>query len=133
SYITGNTLEDFPDFQIPRECDYGVFPVMKRECFEKVGVLDTQYKHYYADPDLGYRIQEQGYKNIYIPTSVIMHYWLSNHTGSSRKATVDEPRFYKKWGLTKNGVEMLEMFKSYWAGKDQGFEMQTALKTEDKA
>ncbi|RJQ13367.1 MAG: glycosyltransferase family 2 protein [Nitrospiraceae bacterium] len=131
--VVGNTLENFPDFQVPRECDYGIFPVMKRECYEKVGGLDLQFAHYCADPDLGYRIQQQGYKNIYCPTSVIMHCWMSNHKGVPSRTSLDEPKFYEKWALTQDGVKMTDMFKAMHEG--QAMEMYNtavALATDGK-
>lgn len=99
--IVGNFIENFPLFQLPRECDYGYFPVMKRECFEKVGHLDEQYKHYFVDPDLGYRIQAAGYKNIYCPTSVLVHYELSKKDMSTvqERFNADLEKFVKKWGI----------------------------------
>jgi GT2 family glycosyltransferase len=99
--VTGQHLINFPEFYFPRECDYGYAPVMKKECFEKVGLLDEQFEHYFIDPDLGYRVQQAGYKNIYCPTSVIMHYDLSKKDPElvRKRFEPDLNKFLAKWDL----------------------------------
>lgn len=101
SYAQGKSIEYSPEIQIPRACDYGYFPIMKKECFVKVGPADEQYEHYCVDPDFGYRIQAVGYKTIYCPASVIIHYDLSKKDIDlvGRRFKKDFERFVKKWGL----------------------------------
>ncbi|MBI5098529.1 MAG: glycosyltransferase [Nitrospirae bacterium] len=77
SRVERKSIESFPEFQVSRECDYGFFPVMKRDCFKKIGLVDEQFEHYCVDTDIGLKIQQIGYRNIYCPTSVIVHYELS--------------------------------------------------------
>lgn len=77
------------------------FPVIKSVCFEKVGFLYEGFKHYFADPDYGYRIQEKGYKNIYCPTSLFFHYDLSKKNPAlfQERFKIDGTLFKEKWGL----------------------------------
>jgi GT2 family glycosyltransferase len=94
-------LEHLPELQQPRECDYGYVPVMKRECFEKAGALDERYEHYFTDTDLGYKIQQAGYKNIYCPTAVVVHHDLSRKDPDlkDRRFEADRIKFFEKWGI----------------------------------
>ncbi|MBI5741893.1 MAG: glycosyltransferase [Nitrospirae bacterium] len=101
SRVIGKSIAGFPEFQVPRECDYGFFPMMKRECFEKIGLVDEQFEHYCVDTDIGYRVQQAGYRNVYCPTSVIVHYELSKKSEKAHylKFLSDLIRLGKKWGL----------------------------------
>jgi GT2 family glycosyltransferase len=99
--VVGQSIEAFPQFQVPRECDYGYFPVMKRECLEKVGLVDEQFEHFFIDPDHGYRVQQWGYRNIYCPTSVMIHYELSKNDPVllEKQFSADIVKFARKWRL----------------------------------
>ena len=99
----GQNLLFFPEFQQPRECDYGYVPVLKRTCLENIGSVDGAYRHYFFDPDIGYTLQKHGWKNIYCPTSIAIHH--QKKIGESRKkelhskAAPEYCYFVHKWGL----------------------------------
>jgi GT2 family glycosyltransferase len=99
----GKNLLEFQHFHQPRICDYGYFPVLKRECLLKIGFVDDAYNHYFVDPDVGYSIQKFGWKNIYCPTSVFVHHHKSlndlGQEGLRQKSLPDLGHFQKKWGL----------------------------------
>ncbi len=97
----GAHIEAFPELQVKRECDYSYFPIMKRECFEKVGSVDEQFKHYFADPDIGLRVQQAGYNIVYCPTSVFAHYELSRKDPQKQQKRFDHDwaQFEIKWQL----------------------------------
>ena len=52
----------------------GAYMLMRRECLDKVGLLDEDYFMYGEDIDLSYRITKGGYKNYYFPEARIIHY-----------------------------------------------------------
>lgn len=52
----------------------GAFMLMRKECLDKVGLLDEDYFMYGEDIDLSYRITKGGYKNYYFPKARIIHY-----------------------------------------------------------
>ena len=52
----------------------GAFMMMRKECLDKVGLLDEDYFMYGEDIDLSYRITKGGYKNYYFPNTRIIHY-----------------------------------------------------------
>ena len=52
----------------------GAFLMISREAYTKVGGLDESYFMYGEDIDYSWRIHTAGYKNIYFPTTRIIHY-----------------------------------------------------------
>ncbi len=52
----------------------GAYMMMRKECLDKVGLLDEDYFMYGEDIDLSYRITQGGYKNYYFPEAKIIHY-----------------------------------------------------------
>lgn len=58
-----------------REVGYltGCALLVKREVIEQVGVLEDDYFLYYEDADYSLRIQNAGYKTVYVPSSKIYH------------------------------------------------------------
>ena len=52
----------------------GAYMMVRRETFEKVGLLDETFFMYGEDIDLSYRITQAGYKNYYFSESSIIHY-----------------------------------------------------------
>jgi GT2 family glycosyltransferase len=52
----------------------GAYMMMRKECLDKVGLLDEDYFMYGEDIDLSYRITLGGYKNYYFPEATIIHY-----------------------------------------------------------
>lgn len=52
----------------------GAYMMMRKECLDKVGLLDEDYFMYGEDIDLSYRITKGGFKNYYFPKARIIHY-----------------------------------------------------------
>ncbi|MBP1646399.1 MAG: putative glycosyltransferase [Bacteroidetes bacterium] len=52
----------------------GAYMMMRKDCLDKVGLLDEDYFMYGEDIDLSYRITKGGYKNYYFPKARIIHY-----------------------------------------------------------
>ncbi len=52
----------------------GAFLLMRKECLDKIGLLDETFFMYGEDIDLSYRITQAGYQNIYFAESSIIHY-----------------------------------------------------------
>jgi GT2 family glycosyltransferase len=101
SAVINRNLADYPRFHEPRECDYALFPFMTRDCYERIGGFDELFTHHFADPDLGYRVQQAGYRNLYCPTSVIVHHDLSSRDVARRTPKFEEglDKFARKWQL----------------------------------
>lgn len=52
----------------------GAYMMMRKDCLDKVGLLDEDFFMYGEDIDLSYRITQGGYKNYYFPEAQIIHY-----------------------------------------------------------
>ena len=96
----------------------GAFMMIRRSVGDKIGWLDQDYFWYGEDIDFCYRVKENGYKVVYLPSTKITHFkgissGIKNHskelsTASSEtkklatKARFDVMRlFYKKHYLNK--------------------------------
>ncbi len=51
----------------------GACLLVRREAFERVGGFDEKYFMYFEDVDLGQRLQNAGWKNMYEPRALIQH------------------------------------------------------------
>jgi GT2 family glycosyltransferase len=67
--------EDKGQYDVEEETQFvtGGAMMVRREVFEKVGLLDERYFLYYEDSDLCMRAQKAGYKIMYIPSAVVYH------------------------------------------------------------
>ena len=52
----------------------GAFMMMRKECLDKIGLLDETFFMYGEDIDLSYRVILGGYKNYYFSETKIIHY-----------------------------------------------------------
>lgn len=52
----------------------GAYMMMRKECLDKIGLLDEDFFMYGEDIDLSYRITLGGYRNYYFPEAKIIHY-----------------------------------------------------------
>jgi hypothetical protein len=63
----------------------GAFMCIRKEAFEKAGLLDEDFFMYGEDIDLSYRIQLAGFRNVYYPLTTIIHY----KGESTRKSSIN--------------------------------------------
>jgi len=78
-----------------REVDYlcGASMGFKKSLLEEIGCLDEGYSPlYYEDTDLAFRARRKGYKNMYVPGSVLVH----NENYSTSGLTARFYYFYHK-------------------------------------
>lgn len=75
SRVLGRYYMRYLDRRKPNEIDIisGAYIMMRRQVLDKVGLLDETFFMYGEDIDLSYRIQKGGYKNYYLPVT-ILHY-----------------------------------------------------------
>lgn len=67
---------DNGQYQVPREVGYvtGASIAIRRELLDAVGLLDEGFTLYYDDLDLALSARRHGYKVVYIPSSVVLHF-----------------------------------------------------------
>jgi O-antigen biosynthesis protein len=97
---------DKPEYNYVREVDYcsGACLLVKKELFEQTGGFDNRFKPaYYEDTDLCFSLREIGYKVIFQPKSVVMHYegatsGTDTFTGVKKYQEINKLKFVEKWG-----------------------------------
>ncbi len=74
------------DYNKEHEVDFvrGAFLAARRDCLEKIGLLDENIFMFGEETDLCYRIKQNGWKVVYSPETVIIH-----HKGKSTEQLPD--------------------------------------------
>jgi O-antigen biosynthesis protein len=104
NYGRGDNPEK-PEYNYVKEVDYcsGACLLVKRELFERLGGFDERFKPaYFDDSDLCFSIRNLGYKVMYQPMSVIVHYegvtsGTDTSSGIKKYQVINRPKFIGKW------------------------------------
>lgn len=123
-----------PEFNYVKECDYvsGASIMIRRALWEEIGGFDTRFAPaYYEDTDLAFEVRRHGYKVMYQPESVVVHYeGISNGTdiSSGIKSYQDKncEKFYKKWKkvlITEQNPECVD----FYTARDRSQNKKTVL------
>ena len=124
----GNSKDpDDPEFNYVKEADYisGAAIMVRSSLWKEIGGFDESFAPaYYEDTDLAFEVRKHGYKVIFQPKSVVVHFeGVSNGTdiGSGLKSyqVVNQKRFFEKW---KNVLEKehFENGTNVYLAKDRG-------------
>lgn len=81
----------------------GCLMLIKREVFERVGLLPEEYFMYFEDVDFCAAVQEEGYSIIYDPKSIIYH-------KVSASSGEEESPFAIEW-TTRNRLRLMRKYK----------------------
>ena len=93
------------EYNYVKEADYisGASIMIRKELWESIGGFDERYSPAYCeDSDLAFEIRKRGFKVMYQPASVVVHFeGISNGTdissGQKSYQTVNQQKFYNKW------------------------------------
>jgi GT2 family glycosyltransferase len=104
NYGRGDDLNE-PEYNYVREVDYcsGACLLLKRELFEKVGGFDERFKPAYCeDTDLCFSLRKLGYKVMYQPMSVVVHFegvtcGTDISRGIKQYQDINRQKFVEKW------------------------------------
>ena len=96
---------DMPEYNYIKEVDYisGASILIRKSIWEKIGGFDKRYiPAYYEDTDLAFELRKHGYKVMYQPKSVVVHYeGISNGKDLSssikKYQLVNKKKFVEKW------------------------------------
>ena len=96
---------DDPEYNYVKEADYisGASLMIRRALWDQIGGFDERFAPaYYEDADLAFSVRSLGYKVVYQPLSVVVHFeGVSNGTSitSGQKAyqVINQKKFYDKW------------------------------------
>lgn len=110
-----------PEYNYLKEVDYisGASNLIRKEVWEKLKGLDERYiPAYFDDSDLAFGIRQLGYKTIYQPLSVVVHYeglthGTSTSSGTKQYQVVNAGKFLEKWKDT--------LTKDHFANAEQVF------------
>ncbi|SDG41758.1 glycosyltransferase [Desulfosporosinus hippei] len=94
-----------PEYNYVKEVDYisGASIMIRTQLWKEIGGFDETFAPaYYEDSDLAFEVRKRGYKVLYQPKSVVVHFeGISNGTDTSngQKAyqLINQKKFYEKW------------------------------------
>lgn len=123
-----------PEYNYVKEVDYisGASICVRKALWEEIGGFDEQFAPAYCeDSDLAFEVRRRGYKVLYQPLSVVVHFeGVSNgtDTSSGQKAyqVVNQEKFYEKWKdvLTK---EHFPNGENAFQARDRSYGKKTVL------
>lgn len=94
-----------PEFNYVKEADYisGAAIMIRASLWNTIGGFDEQFAPaYYEDTDLAFEVRKHGYKVMYQPQSVVVHFeGISNgkdvSEGQKAYQVANQKKFYEKW------------------------------------
>ncbi|MEE8402961.1 MAG: glycosyltransferase family 2 protein, partial [Candidatus Hydrothermarchaeaceae archaeon] len=100
-----------PEYNFVREVDYcsGAALLVRRDLFEKIGGFDARFSPgYYEETDLCFSLRKMGYRVLYQPRSVVIHFEAvtsgTDITSGVRKYLVlNREKFLEKWSDVLEG------------------------------
>ena len=123
-----------PEFNYVKEVDYisGASNLIRRDLWLQLKGLDERYvPAYFDDSDLAMSIRRLGYKVIYQPLSVVVHYEGLTHgtstgSGTKRYQQLNHEKFVDKW-KTVLSEEHLENGKNVFYARDKSARKKTIV------
>lgn len=107
-----------PEYNYTREVDYltGAAMCIRSDVWKEVGEFSEELAPcYYEDTDLAFKVRAAGYKTVYVPHSVVVHFEGQSHgtdvtKGLKRYQVINEKFFRQKWfkEFRNNGTPSLE-------------------------
>ncbi len=96
------------EYNYVKEVDYcsGACLMIKRQLFFDVSLFDEDYAPvYFEDTDLAFKVREAGYKVMYQPAAVAIHFEGATagtdlSTGFKKFQNINKVKFYEKWKST---------------------------------
>lgn len=97
-----------PEYNYVKEVDFisGASIMIRSSLWNKIGGFDTRYvPAYYEDADLAFEVRRLGYKVMYQPKSIVVHFeGISNGTdlgsGIKKYQVINHEKFFTKWKET---------------------------------
>jgi GT2 family glycosyltransferase len=96
---------DRPEYNTLRETDYisGACLMIRKELWKKINGFDEQYAPaYYEDTDLAFAVRGLGYKVVYQPRSIVVHFegassGTDERSGIKHYQRINREKFFRKW------------------------------------
>jgi len=117
---------DNPEYNYVKEVDYisGASILIRKSIWEKIGGFDERFiPAYYEDTDLAFQLRKNGYKVIYQPKSVLIHFeGISNgkqlNSGIKKFQEINKYKFIKKWSYE---LKYQESINNTFIGRDRSY------------
>ena len=117
---------DLPEYNYVKEVDYisGASIIIRKYIWDLIGGFDERFSPaYYEDTDLAFELRKLGYKVMYQPKSVVIHFeGISNgkniKSGIKRYQEINKYKFIKKW---KKELINQENKNNIFISRDRGY------------
>jgi GT2 family glycosyltransferase len=94
-----------PEYNYLKEVDYcsGASLIIKKTLFQQLGGFDSYYAPAYCeDSDLAFKVRQAGYKVVYQPLSVVIHFegitqGTDVTTGLKKYQAINQHKFFARW------------------------------------
>lgn len=112
-----------PEYNYVKEVDYisGASIMIRKKLWEQIGGFDERYVPAYCeDSDLAFEVRKAGYKVVYQPKSVVVHFeGISNgkdlKKGVKKYQIVNVKKFYEKWKSVLEAEHFTNGNDVFWA------------------
>ncbi len=116
-----------PEFCYVKEADYvsGAAIIIRADLWKQIGGFDTSFvPAYYEDTDLAFEVRKRGYKVLFQPASIVVHFeGVSNgtdtSTGLKKYQVTNQNKFFEKWKAVLE-KEHFENGTNVYLAKDRG-------------
>jgi GT2 family glycosyltransferase len=110
-----------PDEPAPADWVSGASMIIRREVFERIGLLDDRYFMYYEETDFCLRAKRRGWPCWYVPSSKIIHLvGQSSGVTGVKRTTKRRPRYWfesrHRYFREHYGVVNTVIADMFWAG-----------------
>ena len=134
NYGRGNNAT-LPEYNYVKEVDYisGASIMIRSSLWNAIGGFDERYKPaYYEDSDLAFEVRKHGFKVMYQPKSVVVHFeGISNGTdltsGLKKYQVENREKFVAKWADELKGQCPPEPEKYLFRARDRSFGKKSIL------
>ena len=117
---------DKPEYNYVKEVDYisGASILIRKSLWEKIGGFDDRFSPaYYEDTDLAFQIRKNGYKVVYQPKSIVIHFeGISNgitlKSGLKKYQEINKIKFKEKWN---NELKYQESINNIFVARDRSY------------
>ncbi len=125
---------DFSEYNYVKDVDYisGASIITRKSLWNKTGGFDQSFSPcYYEDTDYAFTIRSMGYRVVYQPKSVVIHFEGKSHgtdinSGFKSYQAVNKEKFYKKWRSVLN-KDHFAPSNNFFLARDRGHKKKNIL------
>lgn len=108
-----------PEYNYAREVDYlaGAAMCIRSDIWREVGLFSEELAPcYYEDTDLAFKVREAGYKTVYVPHSVVVHFEGMSHGTHSDVLGIEDQNYGVDTtkSLKRNQIVNESVFRQKW-------------------